>query len=73
MRKEDWIKVEDSLPDDNETVLIFTPVDGWGTARRSWEKDSKGYDECTWRLVNKSSPLSPPIYDVTHWMRIVIP
>lgn len=70
MKSKDWIKVEDSLPELKETVLVSGSFDGlkdidqWFTHRTDNDRvltDSNGF----------------AIYDekarITHWMRIVPP
>lgn len=60
MKEKDWIKAEESLPQTDESVLVYDDafgvlvasyIEGYG-----WQTDEHGYLEC-----------------VTHWMPIVLP
>ena len=67
MSKEDWINVDDRLPEDNECVFAygladyFEDVDGQLTATVEPAIFRKGY---WWQGVDNELGL----HDVTHWM-----
>ena len=60
MKAEDWIKVEDGLPNYEEDVLVYHWLEG--VIRAYYDKE-EGWMSSEYGLLD----------DVTHWMPLVLP
>ena len=59
-----WIPVWDSLPDDEEIVLVYSP----GLNDQVWLGYLAVHEDMTWYLVDGTDP-----GEVTHWMPLPEP
>lgn len=70
MKASDWIKVEDSLPELEEDVLVAGYFDGVGDMETWFSHRSKNK-----LLLRDNNDFA--IYDekakITHWMKVVLP
>ena len=67
MLKEDWIKVEDRLPESNDDILVCY----YNSIYEQWETSIAFYDESLgefWTTDDYDRKVHP-----THWMPIVLP
>lgn len=60
MKAEDWIKVEDILPQDDSVVLVYDEMQGVLVA--DYDK-GYGFSSCEHGMLD----------NVTHWMPLVLP
>ena len=64
MKKEDWIRVTDRLPEDKQQTLIHNAI---GICMAIYDQE-RG----VWIMKGRSGAIFPPCI-VTHWMPIVFP
>lgn len=77
MNKDDWISVQDKLPNDKQMVLVSIPDDVLDQVNHVAEFSENEYSgNHVWQTINGSNPaytLYANILGVTHWQPLPSP
>ena len=72
-RKQEWISVEERLPQSEQMVLCYTPCDGFMFVGFYREVEPNPYWKSYWNIITAMRSTKKVTKKVTHWMPLPEP